>query len=186
MKPQEIEGQIVDLLPFTKKMVSNSFVGWLNDPKVNQFLEVRHSKVTRKKQREIVRKCIKSSDTWYWGIATKTGDIIGSIKIKSDNYGVGEVGIFIGDANYWNRGIATETIRIISQWAESQKNIRKLSAGSYSINEGSIKAFVKNGFQIEGNREEHIRDDSLGTFGVVLLGKILSNPKNLKSVENSI
>ena len=186
MKPQEIKGQIVDLLPFNKKMVSNSFVTWLNDPEVNQFLEVRHSKVTRKKQREIVRNCIQSSDIWYWAIATKTGDVIGSIKVKSDNYGVGEVGIFIGDANYWNRGIATETIRIICQWAESQENLRKLSAGCYSINQGSIQAFIKNGFQIEGNREEHIRHDSLGIFGVVLLGKILSNPKILKSVEKSI
>ena len=186
MKPQEIKGQAIDLLPFTRKMVSNSFVAWLNDPEVNQFLEVRHSRVTRKKQRKIVRKYIKSADVWYWAIATKTGDVIGSIKIKSDNYEVGEIGIFIGDANYWNRGIATEAICIISQWAESQKDFRKLSAGSYSINQGSIKAFVKNGFQIEGNREEHIRDDSLGTFGVVLLGKILSDPKNRKNVEKSI
>ncbi len=186
MKPQEIEGQIVDLLPFKKKMVSNSFVTWLNDPKVNQFLEVRHSKVTRKKQKKFVRKCIQSSDTWYWAIATKTGDIIGSIKVRSDDYGVGEVGIFIGDANYWNRGIATESVRIICQWAESQEDLRKLSAGAYSINQGSIQTFIKNGFQIEGNREEHIRHDSLGTFGVILLGKILSNPKNLKSVKKSI
>ena len=178
MKPHEINGQAVDLLPFTVKMVSNSFVAWLNDPEVNKFLEVRHSRVTRKKQREIVRKCIKSSDTWYWAIATKTGDIIGSIKIKSDNYGVGEVGLFIGDANYWNRGIATETIRIISQWAESQKNFRKLSAGSYSINQGSISAFVKNGFKVEGSRESHIIDESLGPLDIILLGKILSESKN--------
>ena len=113
-------------------------------------------------------------------------DVIGSIKIKSDSYGVGEIGIFIGDANYWNRGIASESISIISQWAESQKDFRKLSAGSYSINQGSIKAFVKNGFQIEGNREEHVRDDSFGTIDLVLLGKILSDPKNRKSVEKSI
>lgn len=186
MKPPIIIDKKIDLLPFTGKMVTSSFINWLNDPAINQFLEVRHSIVTLQKQRAIVRKCVKSSNIWYWAIATKTGDIIGSIKITTDRYGVGEIGVMIGDSNHWNRGIATEAIRIIGHWAESQKTFHKLSAGSYSINEGSIKAFIKNGFRIEGNREEHIRDDSLGTFDVVLLGKLLSHSKDQTSVGKSI
>lgn len=184
MKPPLIEGERIDLMPFTVEMVSESFIGWLNDPKINLFLEVRHSKVTMKKQREIVKTYIKSKNVFYWAIVLKTGNTIGSVKFTIDKYGVGEIGILIGDLRYWNMGFATESIHILSDWVVSEKAARKLSAGAYSRNEGSIKAFVKNGFEIEGLRKDHVSDESFGVTDIILLGKILGEPERRMSVKD--
>ena len=158
-------------------MVNESFIGWLNDPQVNLFLEVRHSNVTVKEQRGIVKTYIKSPNIFYWAIAPRDVNLIGSVKVTIDKYGVGEIGIVIGDTRYWNMGFATEAIHLLNDWVVSEEVARKLSAGAYSINEGSIKAFMKNGFEIEGLRKEHVTVESLGVTDIILLGKILREPE---------
>lgn len=182
MKAPQINGERINLIPFTEKMVNKYFIDWLNDPQINLFLEVRQSKVTIEKQRNIVKDYIQSPNVFYWAIALKAGDIIGSVKLTTDKYGVGEIGILIGDTRYWNLGFATEAIHTLSNWVVSQKAARKLSAGAYSKNEGSIKAFIKNGFEIEGLRKDHVTDESFGVTDIILLGKILGEPEVRKNV----
>ena len=184
MKAPLINGERIKLIPFTEKMVSKNYIDWLNDPQINLFLEVRHSRVTIEKQRKIVKDYIESPNVFYWAIALKAGDTIGSVKLMTDKYGVGEIGILIGDSRYWNLGFATEAIHTLSNWVISQKAARKLSAGAYSRNEGSIKAFIKNGFEIEGLRKDHVIDESFGVSDIILLGKILGEPEGRMNVKD--
>lgn len=46
----------------------------------------------------------------------------------------------IGDKNYWGRGIAADTISLISNYAFDELHLRKVFAGVYGNNIGSIKA----------------------------------------------
>ena len=62
----------------------------------------------------------------------------------------------IGDKEYWNKGYATESIKLISDHCKKKLKLRKLVAGTPSINYGMIKAFKKNGFKIEGNRVKQL------------------------------
>ena len=62
----------------------------------------------------------------------------------------------IGDKNFWNKGIATKSIRTISNIAKKKLKLRKLVAGTPSINIGMVNAFKKNSFKIEGIRKKQL------------------------------
>ena len=56
---------------------------------------------------------------------------------------------------------ASEAIETVKEWAFSQLQLKKLSAGIYASNIGSIKAFQKCGFIIEGKLREEVISDGI-------------------------
>ena len=70
---------------------------------------------------------------------------IGTIKIGHIDWytKTADIGIMIGDKNFWNKGIATKSIRTISNIAKKKLKLRKLVAGTPSINIGMVNAFKK-------------------------------------------
>ena len=83
------------------------------------------------------------------------GKLIGTIKIGSISWehGTGEIALMIGDKASWGKGFATEAIGLVSGYAFNDLGLRKLTAGIYEDNIGSIKAFLKAGF-LEEFREK--------------------------------
>ena len=56
---------------------------------------------------------------------------------------------FIGNKNYWSKGIATKAINLCVNFAKKKK-INKIYAGVYSNNLPRIKVLMKNKFKVEG------------------------------------
>jgi ribosomal-protein-alanine N-acetyltransferase len=77
---------------------------------------------------------------------------IGNIKMGPVNwrYGRADVGLVIGDKSCWGNGYATGAISGICEFAFTTLGLRRLEAGAYSSNVGSIKAFLKARFVQEG------------------------------------
>ena len=65
-------------------------------------------------------------------------------------HGFADISLLIGEKEYWGKGIATQAIELISNFAFETLNLHKLKAGCYSENIGSKKAFEKVGFNLEG------------------------------------
>jgi ribosomal-protein-alanine N-acetyltransferase len=63
---------------------------------------------------------------------------------------VASIGYFIGDKDYWGKGVATETISIILDLAKNKYNLAKVTAELYEPNIASEKTLLKNGFVLEG------------------------------------
>lgn len=62
----------------------------------------------------------------------------------------GEYFILIGDKSYWQRGIATEVTRIVTEYGFSTLGLHRIELTAFSANIGAIKAYTKAGFQQEG------------------------------------
>jgi len=60
-----------------------------------------------------------------------------------------EIGYWIGEP-YWNKGIATVALQLVSEYGFNALNLEKLFAGVFEGNEGSKKVLEKCGFQLEG------------------------------------
>ena len=63
-----IYGQTVFLRNIIPGEVTEEYVSWLNDPKVNQHLEVRHNTVTLDTQKAYIDVINKSTDAYIFGI----------------------------------------------------------------------------------------------------------------------
>jgi len=55
----------------------------------------------------------------------------------------------IGDQNFHNRGIGSEVVLLLRDYCCSSLAVRKVTAGLYSSNFGSLRAFLKNEFFLE-------------------------------------
>lgn len=156
--------------------VSAAYVGWLNDPRVNRFLESRFSRHTMETTRLFVKSMLDSECNVLLGIRSTAlgGRHVGNIKLGpiSREHGLGEVGIMLGDVEAWGRGIASAAIEQLAVLARDQLHLRKLSAGCYAENQGSLRAFIKTGFVLEGRRTAHVLVDGQSQ-DVLLLGRIL-------------
>ncbi len=144
-------GQNIYLRLLSTDDISDAYVSWMNDYEVVKYTESRFCPQSKETIRQFVIN-VSDANNFLFGIFSKQSDIhIGNIKLGSINWihRYGDIGIIIGDKQYWGQGIATETIALIVDYAFNQLNLHKLIAGAYEYNVGSIKAFKKNGFNEE-------------------------------------
>ena len=133
--------------------VTQDYVGWLNDPEVNQFLESRFSRATLADVEQYVRSVSQDDGSYFLGMFLKSDQKhIGNIKLDAiDHYHRrGTIGLMLGDKQEWGKGYATEAIRVLTRYGLEELKLLKLSAGCYESNLGSKRAFEKVGYQIEG------------------------------------
>jgi RimJ/RimL family protein N-acetyltransferase len=141
------------LRPLTEGDVTERYVSWLNDPAVNRYLEIRFSKQTKESVGKFVASMEADSMVFLFGIFWKDKDLhIGNIKLGPicQRHKAAEIGLLIGDRAFWGKGIATEAIKAVVKFGFETMGIQKIEAGCYQSNAGSLKAFEKAGFKIEG------------------------------------
>lgn len=157
-KKLQINGERIMLRIITISDVSDQYVDWLNSRNINQFLESRFSNHTKYTLRKDIQKILKDKNTLFFTIIDKsTKKHIGNIKLGTINFHhkLGEIGLMIGDENFWGQGYGSEAISLISHYAFTNLNLHKLTAGAYVNNTGSIRAFKKALFHEEGRRKKH-------------------------------
>jgi ribosomal-protein-alanine N-acetyltransferase len=151
------------LRPLGPSDVSDRYVRWLNDPNINRFLEVRLKKHSRESTRSFVEHVNGSADALMLGLFINGGtDHIGNIKIGPINsyHKRAEIGLLIGEPGEWGKGYASEAIGAISKFAHEKLGLRKITAGCYSDNIGSIRSFLKAGYTFEARLINHWETDT--------------------------
>jgi RimJ/RimL family protein N-acetyltransferase len=148
-------GNGVTLRSLTSSDDMTHYVRWMNDPEVMQFTESRFARHTLEELVEYVRGHNASPGTLLLGIFEGRSDLhIGNIKVGDMNpvHRYADVGIVIGDKSCWGRGYASESLRLVCDYAFRSLALHKLFAGCYAQNEGAIRAFLNAGFVEEGRR----------------------------------
>jgi ribosomal-protein-alanine N-acetyltransferase len=132
---------------------SDVYVKWLNDPEVNQYLEIRFDQQNLESISTFIANMIANENEHLFTVRLKKNDKhIGNIKIGAINnhHNVGGVSLFIGDKKYWGKGISSQAIQLISRYSFEKLGLRKLSAGAYEPNIGCIKSFLNSGYIYDG------------------------------------
>lgn len=154
------DGRIL-IRPITLDDVSPTYVNWLRDPEVNQYLETPREQ-TEETVREFVTGILADENQHLFAICLVPGERhVGNIKVGPIRkpYQVADVSLFIGDRKAWGQGVATAAIALVSRFAFERLDVRKLSASMYLPNKGSARAFAKAGYQLEGERRRHLMKD---------------------------
>ena len=168
--------------------VSEKYISWLNDTRINRFLELRFEKHTLSTTLKHIKSVSSQESIAMFSMYALPQKIhIGNIKLGDirPQHGTAEIGILIGDSNYLGRGYGTESIGLVSHLAFNKLGLRRLMAGCYENNLGSIKAFEKNGFVREGLLRSHAYYN--GTYvNVIRLGLLKSEWTQKLEVNNYV
>lgn len=157
----------------TPKIMSKEYILWLRDPVVNKFLETKGDNLTKESLDKFVVNMLESSHNYLFGIFDLNDKHIGNIKIGNIHHlhKRADIGLVIGEKEFWGRGIASEAIRLVTKFAFNNLGLHKVFAGVHSINSGSLKAFLNNDFIMCAEMKEHSMIDN-DFIDVILIEKI--------------
>ncbi len=167
----------IELFLLAPNAVSDAYIGWLNDPEINCYLESRFMVQDRASVEGFVAGVLASERDVFFGIRDlRVDQHVGNIKLGpiDRRHGLAEIGLMIGDRAAWGRGVGSRAIDIVSNIAAHELGLRKVAAGCYASNVGSRRAFEKVGFTVEGVRPAQVLLDGQPE-DLVLLGRILGD-----------
>jgi [ribosomal protein S5]-alanine N-acetyltransferase len=176
-----LTGEHLLLRPLTPEDADGSYHRWMNDPQITCHLESRFSSHSVEAIREYVSGIAADSRYLFLAICLReSGRHIGNIKlgpvVQPHNHG--DIGIIIGEQDCWSKGYATEAVSLLVKHAFEVMGLHKLTAGCYSTNMGSARAFEKAGFAIEAVRPSHYWQNGI-YVDAVLMGMV--NPQHLSA-----
>lgn len=152
MKGPNIESNSYLLRPF-KASDAELWQTWDVDPEVQNFMPGPCTEVYNiEEQYSYIKECEADEEGFYWSIETKDGVTIGTVALTEFNvhHGSANIGIVIGNKNYWSKSVATEVITTLVNHAFAYLNIFRISAEVEDGNIPMIKVLGKTGFKQDG------------------------------------
>lgn len=136
---------------------ADRFAKWLNDPEIVKYSEQRHEGHTMETQLDYWRSSATVKPNSVYVISLQdTKAPIGSVAARVDqNNNVANVGIMIGDKSVWGQGYGFEAWECFCNYLIIEKNIRKIEAGTMSLNAPMIRICIKYGMRHEATIQGH-------------------------------
>lgn len=152
-----ILGTRVFLRPLTIKDATSRYANWINDPIVNKFLETRSA--TIRDLKDYIQEKNHDEKALLLGIFLKNnGEHIGNVKLEPIDlkHKTAQLGLLIGDKNYWGKGFGTEVTKTVVKWAFEKLNLKKVELGVIANNISAINVYKKAGFKIIRTKKKTI------------------------------
>ena len=140
-----------------KKDVTQNYVDWFKNEEIVEFSDNQYRKFTLSRQKEYVNSMLLNNDSDLYGIFDSSKHI-GNIVLSNyaNFHRRADITYVIGEKEYWGKGIASKAISLIIDKARDEYNLKKLTAGVAEKNEASKRVLEKNGFKLEGKKENHL------------------------------
>ena len=156
-----INPETIFLRQLTISDVTDRYLGWLNDPEINRFLEIRHSPpITIEDAIKFIENCEKSH-RHHWGIFVE-GAHVGNISCSLYNHTYKWVDIsnLIGEKEYQKSDLCKIALSNAMQYLFDVSGFHRIQAGTYNIHFAGITLLTNLGFKKEAVlREAAIVDD---------------------------
>lgn len=133
--------------------VTQRYLDWFRNDSITSFLEVAGKSLTTEMVCAYMDKGKNDGTYFMQAICLTDGDLhIGNLKIGPiiQKHMISDLVCVIGDVEYWGKGLATEAIALGNEIAFEKYNVRKLHGQIYANNVGSIKAYCRAGWIVEG------------------------------------
>ena len=151
-----LEGKDIVLRPLKKETDLARCMKWMNDMETKQYLLVILPVDWATEEKWFEKE--KKPGEITLAIETKKGEYIGNIGLHNIDliFRHGEIGIVIGEKAYREKGLGTQAVRLLVDYAFSQMNLHRIEYRAIADNERSIKTAKRIGFKEEGRRRETV------------------------------
>jgi RimJ/RimL family protein N-acetyltransferase len=165
-----IEGRLVRLRAREPADAERAY-RWINDWEVARFLVVRYPMSMATEQAWTENTPTPSFQMLPLAIDTIDGVHIGNIDLRDiqPENRTAEIGIMIGEKDYWSRGYGSDAVRTLAGFAFRQMNLQRVYLRTYEYNERGQRAFQKAGMTVEGRLRRHVYMDGR-YWDVILMG----------------
>lgn len=158
----ELIGDRVILREFTdKNLFDEKYYSWLrNLDVVTHLYRLEYLKpIPFNRIIDYVKGLLESENDCFFAIYHKsTETFIGTQRLGHINWRVGlaDVGIMIGDQSYWGKGLGSDVLKLIVEYAFNSLSLRKLGGGTARNNVAMCRCFEKNGFVQEAVKRKEL------------------------------
>ena len=123
------------------------FTEWLNDLEITEGVTVYARAINLEGEKDALGQ-IKGHE--YSIIDISTNEPLGKCGfIDLDHLNqTAEVGIFIGNKDYWNKGYGSEALRLLMDFGFKALNLHNIGLTAWAFNKRAIKCYEKIGFKV--------------------------------------
>jgi RimJ/RimL family protein N-acetyltransferase len=142
------------IVPFAAEHLTERYVGWLNDPAVVRYSEQRFVTHTLASCAAYARS-FDGTPHRFWAVLARNPELghIGNLNAYVDTrHGVADVGILIGETRIWGQGYGLEAWRAVCAHLLARPDVRKVTAGTLSVNIGMRGIMRASGMIDDGRR----------------------------------
>jgi len=149
-----LHGDKVDLCPFGSSDITDTYIGWLNDPAVTQFSNQRFLKHDHDSCMRYLATFVDSNNLFLSVRRRDNGQAIGTMTVYfAPHHGTADVGILIGERTVWGMGYGQDAWSTVVDWLSCHEAIRKVTAGTLASNQGMIALMERSGMELEAVRK---------------------------------
>jgi len=149
---KKIEGERIYLSPINPDD-AEKYTEWFNNLKLTVNLLQSNMLISPGKEKEILEKLAKEG--YNFAIIEKENDmLLGNCSLMDIDHvhRISELGIFIGDENYHNKGYGTEALNLLLDYAFNILNLKNVMLKVHAFNKRAVKCYQKVGFKKIGHR----------------------------------
>lgn len=131
------------------------FTKWINDPEVREGLYMFLPISLVSEEKWFNKMLERPAEEHPLSIEIQEGDkwkLIGNCGFMSFNHQVhtAEVGIMIGEKDYWDQGYGTEAMQLLLHHGFKTLNLNSITLRVYENNPRAIRSYEKTGFVLDG------------------------------------
>lgn len=159
--------------------VTDTYVEWMNDSTINRHLEARFDHHDHESVQEFVNIQFQDPNSFLLRMALDDNDLhIGNIKLGpiDRRHESSQISLFIGEQSQHGNGLGTEAIVRVTRWGFEECALKRIEAGCYEDNLGSLRAFLKAGYAVEGFRRSAVNSVDGKRIGAFWFARLVSDP----------
>jgi len=179
-----LTGEKVRLRPVEERDLPR-FVEWLADREVTRWLAAMGEPPTLEDEREWYENKRLDPENVMWSIETlrvlphdpahsgqAKGRLVGNVELRlTPRARRAEMGIAIQDRTQWSRGLGTDAVRLVLDYAFNDLELNRVELTTDEENARAIRCYEKCGFAREGLLRQHRLID--GKFGNTVVMAVL-------------
>jgi len=144
------------------------YATWLNDTEVTDYLNLATAVISIEGEREILQRLSREQN--YAIVNIENNELLGNVGLVSVNHihRTAEMGIFIGNKDYWSKGYGLEAISLFIDYCYKKLNLNNITLRTYSYNTRAIRCYEKAGFKKVGELREALRIN-LKDYNIILM-----------------